>query len=192
MRKLISINSVSLDGIMQSPGGPQEDPRNGFTLGGWIAPYWDGQMGERLEQTVSGALDLLFGRRTYEMLAAYWPYAGENPIADGFNRARALVRRRRTGASVEACGNRTIVNGRHHQPLSAGRSGQARPVRHGPAFQGRTGTPPASGGRGSLNSAIAVVRTSVNRERVGPQAGLLERSPEIARMVAAMTHSFEE
>jgi dihydrofolate reductase len=91
MRKLISINSVSLDGIMQSPGGPQEDPRNGFKLGGWIAPYWDEQMGERLEQTVSGAFDLLLGRRTYEMLAAYWPYAGENTIADGFNRATKFV-----------------------------------------------------------------------------------------------------
>ena len=62
MRKLISINHVSLDGVMQSPGGPQEGPRNGFKLGGWIVPYWDEQMGERLDQTVSGAFDLLLGR----------------------------------------------------------------------------------------------------------------------------------
>jgi len=91
MRKLISINQVSLDGVMQSPGGPQEDPRNGFKLGGWVVPYWDEQMGERLDQTVSGAFDLLLGRRTYEIFAAHWPYAGKNPITDGFNRATKYV-----------------------------------------------------------------------------------------------------
>jgi dihydrofolate reductase len=91
MRKLISINQVSLDGIMQSPGGPQEDPRDSFELGGWVAPYQDEQMGERLDQTVSGAFDLLLGRRTYEIFAAYWPYAGDNPITNGFNRATKYV-----------------------------------------------------------------------------------------------------
>ena len=94
MRKLISINHVSLDGVMQSPGGSQEDPRNGFKLGGWIVPYWDEQMGERLDQTVSGAFDLLLGRRTYEILAAHWPYAEKNPIANGFNRATKYVETR--------------------------------------------------------------------------------------------------
>jgi dihydrofolate reductase len=96
MRKLISINHVSLDGVMQSPGGPQEDPRGGFDLGGWIVPYWDEEMGKRLDQTVSGRFDLLLGRRTYEMLAAHWPYAGHNPISDGFNRATKYVATRGT------------------------------------------------------------------------------------------------
>jgi dihydrofolate reductase len=96
LRKLISINHVSLDGVMQSPGGPQEDPRGGFDLGGWIVPYWDEEMGKRLDQTVSGRFDLLLGRRTYEMLAAHWPYAGDNPISDGFNRATKYVATRGT------------------------------------------------------------------------------------------------
>ena len=91
MRKLIAINQVSLDGIMQSPGGPQEDPRGDFELGGWVAPYWDEQLGKRLDQVVSSTFDLLLGRRTYEIFAAYWPYVGENPIADGFNRATKYV-----------------------------------------------------------------------------------------------------
>ena len=96
MRKLVSISHVSLDGIMQSPGGAQEDPRGGFELGGWIAPYWGEDMAERLNRTVSGAFDLLLGRRTYEIFAAHWPYAGASPIADGFNRAIKYVATRGT------------------------------------------------------------------------------------------------
>ena len=96
MRKLISINQVSLDGIIQSPGGPQEDPRGGFKLGGWAAPYRDEGMAERLNRTVSGSFDLLLGRRTYDIFAAYWPYAGDNPITNGFNRAIKYVATRGT------------------------------------------------------------------------------------------------
>jgi dihydrofolate reductase len=96
MRKLISINQVSLDGVMQSPGGPQEDPTGGFDLGGWVVPYWDEEMGKRLDQTVSGRFDLLLGRRTYEIFAAYWPNAGDNPISNGFNRATKYVATRGT------------------------------------------------------------------------------------------------
>lgn len=98
MRKLISINHVSLDGVMQAPGAPQEDPRGGFELGGWIVPYWDETLGNQLTQAVSGRFDLLLGRRTYEMLAAYWPYAGDNPISSAFNRAIKYVATRGTPA----------------------------------------------------------------------------------------------
>ncbi|HET8725982.1 MAG TPA: dihydrofolate reductase family protein [Alphaproteobacteria bacterium] len=96
MRKLISINHVSLDGIMQSPGGPEEDPRGGFKLGGWIVPYWDEGMGERLNRTLSRPFDLLLGRRTYEIFAAHWPHAGDDPIAVAFNRATKYVATRST------------------------------------------------------------------------------------------------
>jgi dihydrofolate reductase len=98
MRKLISIHHVSLDGVMQSPGGQQEDPRGGFDLGGWIVRYWDEEMGKRLHQTVSGRFDLLLGRRTYEIFAAHWPYAERNPVSDGFNRATKYVATRGTPA----------------------------------------------------------------------------------------------
>lgn len=91
MRRIIAINHVSLDGIMQSPGSAQEDPRDGFTLGGWIVPYWDAEMMEKLNASVAGPFDLLLGRRTYEMLAAFWPHAEPNPITDAFNRATKYV-----------------------------------------------------------------------------------------------------
>lgn len=91
MRKLIAINQVSLDGVMQSPGGPTEDPRGGFALGGWSMPYRSENLGQRLIERVSGDYDLLLGRRTYEIFSAFWPYAGSNPIADGFNSATKYV-----------------------------------------------------------------------------------------------------
>jgi dihydrofolate reductase len=87
MRKIIAITQVTLDGIMQSPGGPEEDPRGGFTQGGWVVPFFDEALGE----IMSGEFDLLLGRRTYEIFAAYWPYAGDNPIAKAFNKATKFV-----------------------------------------------------------------------------------------------------
>ncbi len=96
MRKLIAINQVSLDGIMQAPGGPHEDPTGGFELGGWVAPYRDETLAEQIYRSISGPFDLLLGRRTYEIFAAYWPYAGDNPIAIAFNRAAKYVATRGT------------------------------------------------------------------------------------------------
>lgn len=91
MRKLIAINNVSLDGVMQAPGGPEEDPTGRFELGGWSVPYWDPKLAEWLHQTVSGAFDLLLGHRTYDVFAGYWPGAGDNPVTQGFNRATKYV-----------------------------------------------------------------------------------------------------
>ena len=91
MRKIIAITHVTLDGIMQAPGGPEEDPRGGFTQGGWAMPYGDEAGGEAVGKIMSGEFDLLLGRRTYEIFAAYWPYAGDNPIANAFNKATKYV-----------------------------------------------------------------------------------------------------
>jgi dihydrofolate reductase len=91
MRKIIAITHVTLDGIMQAPGGPEEDPRGGFTQGGWAMAISDEAVGEALEEIMSGEFDLLLGRRTYEIFAAYWPYAGDNPIAKAFNKAKKFV-----------------------------------------------------------------------------------------------------
>jgi dihydrofolate reductase len=91
MRKIIAITHVTLDGIMQSPGGPQEDPRGGFTQGGWSMPFRDKVGAEALGEIMSGEFDLLLGRRTYEIFAAYWPYAGDNPIANAFTKATKHV-----------------------------------------------------------------------------------------------------
>jgi dihydrofolate reductase len=91
MRKTIAITQVTLDGVMQSPGGPDEDPRGGFTYGGWVAPYFDETSGEVMFEILSREFDLLLGRRTYEIFAAHWPYAGDDPIATAFNRATKYV-----------------------------------------------------------------------------------------------------
>jgi dihydrofolate reductase len=90
MRKIIAITQVSVDGVMQGPGGPEEDPANGFTRGGWAMPFVDDALGQTVDETVAGKFDMLLGRRTYEIFAAYWPNQGNN-IAKGFNKATKYV-----------------------------------------------------------------------------------------------------
>jgi dihydrofolate reductase len=77
MRKIIVGAMVSMDGVMQAPGGPTEDPTGGFRFGGWVMPYYDREFGEELDRLFSEKFDLLLGRKTYEIFAAYWPYYDE-------------------------------------------------------------------------------------------------------------------
>lgn len=91
MRKIIVSTFISMDGVMQAPGAPLEDTANNFTLGGWTFPLWDDVMNEPLGKLLSSPYDLLLGRRTYEIFAAYWPYQHNNPIADTFNRVAKYV-----------------------------------------------------------------------------------------------------
>jgi dihydrofolate reductase len=88
MRKLIANTYMSLDGIVQAPGGPDEDRAGGFELGGWSVPYWDDEMMERIAR--SAPYELLLGRGTYEIFAAHWPH-DEGPIADHLNSTRKHV-----------------------------------------------------------------------------------------------------
>src|SRR5688572_14004287 len=67
-----------MDGVMQAPGGPWEDPTKGFTFGGWVMPYFDDVFGEEIDRVFEEKLDLLLGRKTYEIFAAYWPYYDED------------------------------------------------------------------------------------------------------------------
>lgn len=78
MRKIIVGAQVSIDGVMQAPGGPTEDPTKGFKFGGWSMPYFDQTFGEEIDRIFSEKFDLLLGRKTYEIFAAYWPYYDEN------------------------------------------------------------------------------------------------------------------
>lgn len=91
MRKLIAITQVTLDGVMQSPGGPEEDPSNGFAHGGWAMPFFDDAASQVIGETIAGEFDMLLGRRTYEIFAAYWPTRDENPIGKAFNKATKYV-----------------------------------------------------------------------------------------------------
>jgi dihydrofolate reductase len=90
MRKLTGAVFVSLDGVMQAPGGPEEDPSNDFRFGGWVAPFWDEQMGP-FEKLIMAEYDLLLGKRTYDIFSAYWPYNQDNPIGAKFQRINKYV-----------------------------------------------------------------------------------------------------
>jgi dihydrofolate reductase len=72
MRKIIVLSMITLDGVMQAPGGPEEDPSGGFKYGGWVAPYFDEVFSKILEKQLKPA-DLLLGRKTFEIFASYWP-----------------------------------------------------------------------------------------------------------------------
>lgn len=72
MRKIIVLSFITLDGIMQAPGGPEEDTSGGFEYGGWVTPYFDEEAGKVMEQQMKPA-DLLLGRKTFDIFASYWP-----------------------------------------------------------------------------------------------------------------------
>ena len=73
MRKIIVLSFISLDGVMQGPGGPEEDPTGNFAYGGWTVPFFDEALGETMAEQLSRPFDLLLGRKTFEIFAAYWP-----------------------------------------------------------------------------------------------------------------------
>jgi len=73
MRKIIVLTFISLDGVMQAPGGPKEDTSGGFKYGGWTFPYFDEEAGKEMEKQMAGKYDLLLGRKTYDIFSNYWP-----------------------------------------------------------------------------------------------------------------------
>ncbi len=73
MRKIVVLSFISLDGVMQAPGGPTEDTSGNFTYGGWTVPYFDEFGGKAMTEQMSGRSDLLLGRKTFEIFAGYWP-----------------------------------------------------------------------------------------------------------------------
>ena len=90
MRKIIILSFITLDGVMQALGGPEEDTSSGFRFGGWTAPFWNDDMGP-FEKIIQSDYDLLLGKRTYDIFAAYWPYNQDNPIGARFERINKYV-----------------------------------------------------------------------------------------------------
>jgi len=109
MRKLAVNTFLTLDGVMQAPGGPEEDPSGGFKHGGWSVNYWDERMGQIIGEFMGRPYDLLLGRKTYEIFAAYWPRVKDDPAADSLNSAKKYVASR-TLDKVE-WQNSTLIKG---------------------------------------------------------------------------------
>lgn len=95
MRKIVVLSFITLDGVMQAPGGPDEDPTGGFNYGGWMVGYWDDFLGGVMDEQMAKPFDLLLGRKTYEIFAAYWPYVkSDDPdgtLADRLSTSKKYV-----------------------------------------------------------------------------------------------------
>jgi dihydrofolate reductase len=126
MRKIVALTHATLDGVMQSVGGPEEDPSNGFAYGGWAAPFRDEAGGQSVRQAVSGAFDLLLGRRTYDLFADSWSDNRDHPVGKAFNKAtKYVVTHRLDRLEWEPC--ERIGERRSSQRLPSRRPPRARP-----------------------------------------------------------------
>lgn len=85
------LSFITLDGVMQAPGGPEEDREGGFAYGGWSAAYWDDFSHSAMLEQLGHDYDLLLGRKTFDIFAGYWPTHGDNPIGSGINKAKKYV-----------------------------------------------------------------------------------------------------
>ena len=110
MRKLLVTTFLTLDGVMQAPGGPGEDDSGGFAYGGWSVNYWDDQMGQVMGEATSRPFAMVLGRRTYDIMAAYWPHASEEEGAKVFNDATKYVASRGR-PNLEAWANSVLLEG---------------------------------------------------------------------------------
>jgi dihydrofolate reductase len=118
MRKLIVQTFVTLDGVMQAPGGPGEDDSGGFAYGGWSVPYWDERMAEVMGEATSRPFAMVLGRRTYDIMAAYWPHASEEAGAKVFNEATKYVASRGR-PDLEAWSNSVLIEGDAAEGIAA-------------------------------------------------------------------------
>ena len=92
MRELAILTFMTLDGVIQGPSSPEEDPSGGFAGGGWAAPYWEDVMAQVVAEAMAQPYDILFGRKTYHIFAGHWPEQGEdNPVSNRLNAARKYV-----------------------------------------------------------------------------------------------------
>jgi dihydrofolate reductase len=127
MRKLIVSTFVTLDGVMQAPGGPEEDGEGGFAYGGWSVNYWDEQMGEVMGEAMSKPFDLLLGRKTYDIFAAFWPNASDDAGGKPLNDATKYVASR--SQPTLAWGPSVLIEGDAAEGVAALKNG------NGPALQ---------------------------------------------------------
>ena len=117
MRRLIVSTFMSLDGVMQAPGGPGEDDSGGFEHGGWSVNHWDERMGEVMTEATSKPFAMVLGRRTYDIMAAHWPHASEEAGGPTFNNATKYVASR--GRPNLEWSNSVLIEGDAAEGLAA-------------------------------------------------------------------------
>jgi dihydrofolate reductase len=117
MRELLVTTFLTLDGVMQAPGGPEEDDAGGFALGGWSVNYWDERMGEVMGEAMSAPFDLVLGRTTYDLFAAYWPHASDEEGGKPLNDATKYVASR--GRPALAWGPSVLIEGDAAEGIAA-------------------------------------------------------------------------
>jgi dihydrofolate reductase len=118
MRKLIVSTFLTLDGVMQAPGGPGEDDSGGFAHGGWSVNYWDDRMGQVMGEATSRPFAMVLGRRTFDIMAAYWPHAPEEEGGKVFNEATKYVATRGR-PNLAAWSNSVLIEGDAAEGLTA-------------------------------------------------------------------------
>jgi dihydrofolate reductase len=121
MRKLIVSTFLTLDGVMQAPGGPEEDDEGGFAYGGWSVNYWDEEMGQVMAEFMGKPFDLVLGRRTYDIFAAYWPHATDQAGAKPLNDATKYVVSR--GRPTLEWSNSVLIEGDAAEGIAALKAG---------------------------------------------------------------------
>jgi len=132
MRTLIVSTFLTLDGVMQAPGGPGEDDSEGFAHGGWSVNYWDEQMGQFMDEAMGEPFDLVLGRRTYDIFAAHWPHASEEDGAKPLNDATKYVASR--GRPVLEWDRSVLIEGDAAEGVAALKAGDGPPLQvHGSA-----------------------------------------------------------
>ena len=117
MRKLIVSTFMTLDGVMQAPGGPGEDDSGSFAHGGWSVNYWDEQMGQVMAEAMSTPFALVLGRKTYDIFAAYWPHASDDAGAKPLNEATNYVASR--GHPTLEWSNSVLIDGDAAEGIAA-------------------------------------------------------------------------
>lgn len=117
MSDIVVFNSLTLDGVMQAPGSPEEDRRGGFEHGGWAVPYQDQVMGEIAGKGMAEGGPMLFGRRTYEQFYSFWPHQTDNPYTEVLNMSQKYVTSR-TLEEPLPWQNSTLLKGEAHETVS--------------------------------------------------------------------------
>jgi dihydrofolate reductase len=117
VRKLIVQTFLTLDGVMQAPGGPEEDDSGGFAYGGWLVNDWDEQTGEVMDEATSKSFAMVLGRRTYDIMAAYWPHASEEEGGPVFNEVTKYVASR--SQPILEWSNSVLIEGDPAEGLAA-------------------------------------------------------------------------